>query len=71
MKEVSYFFYRDGDSILDFLDNCPSQANGDQSDIDRDGTGNFYAPNFKKVEGAYCFGLVRPSIRLSALCPQL
>ena len=24
-----------------------------------------YAPNFEKVEGAYCFGLVRPSVRLS------
>ena len=22
-----------------------------------------YAPNFGKVEGAYCFGLVRPSVR--------
>ena len=22
---------------------------------------NFYAPNFEIVEGAYCFGLVRPS----------
>ena len=21
-----------------------------------------YAPNFEKVEGAYCFGLVRPSV---------
>ena len=26
--------------------------------------GFYYAPNFEKVEGAYCFGLVRPSIRL-------
>ena len=33
------FFFRDGDSILDFLDNCPSHANGDQSDVDKDGTG--------------------------------
>ena len=24
-----------------------------------------YAPNFKKVEGAYCFGLVCPSVRPS------
>ena len=24
-----------------------------------------YAPNFRKVEGAYCFGLDRPSFRLS------
>ena len=31
--------YRDGDSILDFLDNCPSHANGDQSDVDKDGQG--------------------------------
>ena len=23
----------------------------------------FYAPNFEKVEGAYCFGLVRPCVR--------
>ena len=23
----------------------------------------FYTPNFEKVEGAYCFGLVRPSVR--------
>ena len=22
----------------------------------------FYAPNFEKVEGEYCFGLVRPSV---------
>ena len=25
----------------------------------------FYAPNYKKVERAYCFGLVRPSVRAS------
>ena len=25
----------------------------------------FYAPNFGKVEGAYCFGLVSPSIHPS------
>ena len=25
---------------------------------------NFYAPNFENVEGAYCFGLVRPSVSL-------
>ena len=24
---------------------------------------SFYAPNFGKVEGAYCFLLVRPSVR--------
>ena len=24
----------------------------------------FYAPNFGKVEGAYCFGLVRPNTKL-------
>ena len=23
-----------------------------------------YAPNFEKVEGAYCFGLVRPSVQV-------
>ena len=23
---------------------------------------DFYAPNFEKCEGAYCFGLVRPSV---------
>ena len=23
----------------------------------------FYAPNFEKVEGAFCFGLVRASVR--------
>ena len=23
----------------------------------------YYAPNFEKVEGLYCFGLVRPSVR--------
>ena len=35
-----YIFHsRDGDGILDFLDNCPSYANGDQSDIDGDGVG--------------------------------
>ena len=28
---------------------------------------SFYAPNFEKVEGAYCFGLVRPSVCLSVL----
>ena len=31
--------FRDGDGILDFLDNCPSYANGDQSDIDGNGEG--------------------------------
>ena len=36
---VSTFVLRDGDGILDFLDNCPSYANGDQSDIDGDGAG--------------------------------
>ena len=25
----------------------------------------FYAPNIEKVEGAYCFGLVRPCVHLS------
>ena len=25
----------------------------------------FYAPKFGKVDGAYCFRLVRPSVRLS------
>ena len=25
----------------------------------------FYAPNFEKVEGVYCFGLVRPLQKLS------
>ena len=27
---------------MDFLDNCPSYANGDQSDIDGDGDGEYY-----------------------------
>ena len=27
--------------------------------------GGFYAPNFEEVEGAYWFGPVRPSVRLS------
>ena len=26
---------------------------------------NFYVPNFEEVEGAYWFGPVRPSVRLS------
>ena len=26
----------------------------------------YYAPNIEKVEGAYCFGLVRPSVRPDA-----
>ena len=30
-----------------------------------DSTESFYAPNFEKVEGAYCFGLVCPSVRAS------
>lgn len=30
---------RDGDGVLDSLDNCPEVENGDQSDMDSDGTG--------------------------------
>lgn len=32
-------FYRDGDGILDSVDNCIDVANGEQSDIDKDGLG--------------------------------
>ena len=32
-------FFRDGDGILDILDNCPSYPNADQSDIDENGEG--------------------------------
>lgn len=38
-KEMFLCAYRDGDSILDIVDNCPSYPNADQSDIDSDGTG--------------------------------
>jgi hypothetical protein len=31
---------RDGDGVLDWLDNCVSSANSDQRDTDRDGIGN-------------------------------
>ena len=34
-----FTYYRDGDSILDSVDNCPSYMNGDQSDADSDGIG--------------------------------
>lgn len=30
----------DGDSILDAVDNCPANSNGNQADTDRDGIGN-------------------------------
>ena len=30
----------------------------------------FYAPNFEKVEGVYCFRLVHPSVHLS-VCPSV
>jgi hypothetical protein len=30
----------DGDGVNDAADNCPSQANADQSDIDHDGKGD-------------------------------
>ena len=30
----------------------------------------YYAPNFEEVEGAYWFGPVRPSVRLS-VCPSV
>ena len=42
---VNYF--RDGDGIVDSLDNCPAYANGDQSDIDGDGTGMFRPQGYK------------------------
>lgn len=32
--------FRDGDGILDFLDNCPDSANPSQSDRDSDGSGD-------------------------------
>ena len=32
---------RDGDGVLDTLDNCVEVANGDQQDTDKDGLGIF------------------------------
>jgi len=31
--------YRDGDSVLDSVDNCLEVSNGDQADTDGDGVG--------------------------------
>jgi hypothetical protein len=33
------FIYRDGDSVLDSVDNCIEASNGDQADTDGDGIG--------------------------------
>ena len=35
-------FHRDGDSILDFIDNCILSPNADQSNIDGDNEGKFW-----------------------------
>ena len=39
MEYGNLYINRDGDGILDSMDNCVSYANGDQSDIDVDGIG--------------------------------
>ena len=36
------------------------EENPGHSDVE---SRNFYAPNFKEVGGAYCFWVVRPSVR--------
>ena len=41
VNQQHYLHCRDGDSVLDTNDNCPSYPNGDQSDIDGDGIGMF------------------------------
>ena len=36
---IVFHCFRDGDSIINYMDNCPLTANGDQSDVDGDGIG--------------------------------
>ena len=42
LKSDFWLCLRDGDSIPDAFDNCPSYMNGDQADTDNDGIGLFY-----------------------------
>ena len=45
---------------ISFFETC---VDSDQLALDQD-SHCYYAPNFERVEGAYCFGLVRPSVHL-------
>ena len=45
MEYGNLYINRDGDGILDSMDNCVSYANGDQSDIDVDGIGKRISHN--------------------------